>query len=68
MPPPEWIWKPLQVSCLFIPQNRLVFYRARKHIEEEEYLVEISATQKKFYILVVNKSNFDAQMIDLYYR
>lgn len=55
LPRPKKYWKPLTVGAVYVPDNRLVMFRAKKFISGDEYVIEISATQKKFYILAVDK-------------
>jgi len=37
-------------------------------MNKKEYLVEISASNKKFFILIVDRESHEAQLIDLYFR
>lgn len=37
-------------------------------MKNEDYLVEISATIKKFFVLIVNRETQEGSLIDLYYR
>ena len=45
-----------------------MLYRGRKHFSRHDWLVEVSVSYHKFYILAIDMHTQGAKLIDLYYR